>query len=84
MKRSWRKPWAVLKTKRPNRSSVTQKKSDMARKVYAWLLNLLKQEEVMLVKLSGTPNEESMAVFDLNAAGVRPKRTIIRKSETDA
>ena len=56
----------------------------MARKVYAWLLNLLKQEEAMLVKLSGTPNEEGMVVFDLNAAGMRPKRTIDRKSDADA
>ena len=56
----------------------------MARKVYAWLLNLLKQEEAMLVKLSGTSNEEGMIVFDLNAAGIRPKRTIHRKSDADA
>ena len=55
----------------------------MARKVYAWLLNLLKQEETMLVKLSGTPNEESMVVFDQNAAGVRPKWTINRKNDAD-
>ena len=54
----------------------------MARKVYAWLLSLLKQEEAMLIKLPGAPNEEGMVVFDLKDAGIKPKRT--RKSKADA
>lgn len=53
----------------------------MARKVYAWILGLLKQEEPMLVKMFGAPNDDGMVVFDLKAAGIKPKRTLKRKDE---
>lgn len=54
-----------------------------APKVYEWVLELLKQDEKMLVRLSGTPNDEGMVVFDLKKAEVKPKREIHRKSASE-
>lgn len=49
------------------------------KKVYRWLCGLIGKEDV-LIKLSGTPSEDGMVVFDVEAAGVVPKR--IRKAAT--
>lgn len=51
-----------------------------APKVYAWLLELLKQDEKMLIKLQGAANGEGVVVFDLKKAEVKQKREIKRKA----
>lgn len=54
-----------------------------APKIYQWVLELLKQNDNMLIRLVGTPNEDGMVVFDLKKAEIKPKRELKRKPATE-
>lgn len=53
----------------------------MSRKVYTWLLGLLGQKEDKLIRLTGSPNQDNMVVFDLKKAEIKGKRARRKNGE---